>query len=258
MTRGLYTAYTGMYNEQKRLDIITNNLANSATIGYKEEQVTSQAFKELLFYKIKDRSTGFVDEPIGNMSLGVKIGETYTNWDQGSLRQTENTYDVAIEGNGFFTVRVTNANGEDKTYYTRNGTFNCTTDGYIVDSDGNHIQGSSGDLQVPTDAANIVIDQDGAIYADDVYVDTIQITDFEDYNYLKQYGDNFWEAVDGATTKEGSYTLEQGYTEQSNVNVIDQMVDMITITRAYEAGQKMIQTQDSLLSQSVSQVGKVG
>jgi flagellar basal-body rod protein FlgG len=127
-----------------------------------------------------------------------------------------------------------------------------------VDSDGNHIQGSSGDLQVPTDASNIVIDQDGAIYADDVYVDTIQITDFEDYNYLKQYGDNFWETVDGAVTKDATYALEQGYTEQSNVNVIDEMVDMITITRAYEAGQKMIQTQDSLLNHSVNEVGKVG
>lgn len=257
MTRGLYTAYTGMYNEQKRLDIISNNLANSATIGYKEEQVTSQAFREMLTYKIKDRSNGFVDEPIGSMSLGVKIGETYTNWDQGSIRQTENTYDVAIQGKGFFTVRVTNANGEDKIYYTRNGAFNCTQDGYIVDNDGNHIQGSSGDLQVPMDAAKIVIDQDGAVYADDVYVDTILITDFEDYDYLKQYGDNFWEAVDGAVTRDGIYTLEQGYTEQSNVNVIDQMVDMITITRAYEAGQKMIQTQDSLMSHSVNDIGKV-
>ena len=257
MTRGLYTAYTGMYNEQKRLDIISNNLANSATIGYKEEKVTSQAFRDMLTYKIKDRSNGFVDENIGSMSLGVKIGETYVNWDQGSLRQTENTFDIAIQGKGLFTVRVTDANGNDKILYTRNGSFNCTSDGFIVDNDGNHLQGSGGDLQVPTDAARIVIDQDGAVYADDVYVDTIQITDFENYDYLLQYGDNFYRAVDGAQTKEASYTLEQGYTEQSNVNVIDQMVDMITITRAYETGQKMIQTQDNLLSRSVNDVGKV-
>ena len=96
------------------------------------------------------------------------------------------------------------------------------------------------------------------MYADNVYVDTVKITDFEDYNYLKQYGDNFWETVDGATAVEGNYSLQQGYTEQSNVNVIDQMVDMITITRAYEAGQKMVQTQDSLLNRSVNDVGKVG
>lgn len=257
MVRGLYTAYTGMVNEQKRLDIITNNLANSATIGYKEENVTSQAFREMLTYKIKDRSNGFVDENIGSMSLGVKIGETYVNWEQGSLRQTENTYDLALQGRGFFTVKVVNAKGEEKLYYTRNGVFQCTSDGYIVDNDGNHLQGSGGDLQVPTDAAKIVIDRDGAVYADDVYVDTIQITDFEDYNYLKQYGDNFYEAVDGAVMVDAICTMEQGYTEQSNVNVVDQMVDMITITRAYEAGQRMIQTQDSLLNHSVNEVGKV-
>lgn len=257
MVRGLYTAYTGMVNEQKRLDIISNNLANSATIGYKEENVTSQAFKEMLTYKIKDRSNGFVDTAIGSMSLGVKIGETYVNWDQGSLRQTENTYDLALQGKGFFTVRVTNKNGEDKTCYTRNGVFQCTAEGYIVDNEGNHLQGSSGDLQVPTDAAKIVVSRNGDVYADDVYVDTIQITDFEDYNYLEQYGDNFYVAVNGAAIKDAEFSIEQGYTEQSNVNVVDQMVDMITITRAYEAGQRMIQTQDSLMSHSVNEVGKV-
>ena len=126
-----------------------------------------------------------------------------------------------------------------------------------MDSDGNHLQGEGGDLQVPTDAARIVIDQDGAVYADNVYVDTVKITDFEDYNYLKQYGDNFWETVDGATAVEGNYSLQQGYTEQSNVNVIDQMVDMITITRAYEAGQKMIQTVDSTLQKASTEIGRV-
>lgn len=257
MVRALYTAYTGMLNEQKRLDIISNNLANSATIGYKEENVTSQAFKQMLAWKIKDRSNGFVDTNIGRMSLGVKIGETYVNWDQGSLRQTENTYDLALQGKGFFTVRVTNTKGEDTTCYTRNGVFQRTTDGYIVDNEGNHLQGSSGDLQVPVDAAKIVVGRNGDVYADDVYVDTIQITDFEDYDYLRQYGDNFYVAVNGATIKAAEYTMEQGYTEQSNVNVIDQMVDMITITRAYEAGQKMIQTQDSLMAHSVNEIGKV-
>lgn len=257
MVRGLYTAYTGMLNEQKRLDVISNNLANSATVGYKEEGVTSQAFKEMLTYRIKDRSSGFVDMPVGNMSLGVKIGETYVNWDQGSLRQTENTYDLALQGKGFYTVRVTNTKGEDTTCYTRNGSFQCTADGCIVDKNGNHLQGEGGDIQVPTDAARIVIDKDGAIYADGTYVDTIKITDFEDYNYLKQYGDNFYIAVDGAKTKDGEAAIEQGYTEQSNVNVVDQMVDMITITRAYEAGQKMIQLQDSLLNHAVNEVGKV-
>ncbi len=257
MVRGLYTAYTGMSNEQKRLDIISNNLANSATIGYKEENVTSRSFKDFMAVKIRDGSNGYTDEVIGKFNPGVKIGETYMDWGQGSLRETGNTYDLAIEGDGFFAMCVTDSNGESSIKYTRCGTFKCTSDGYIVDADGNHLQGSGGDLQVPVDAQEIAIKNDGSVYADGVLVDTVTLTDFEDYNYLELYGDNMFNAVDGATTKDAVGQIEQGYTEQSNVNVISEMVSMITITRAYEAGQKMIRTQDSLLDASVNQVGKV-
>ena len=257
MVRCLYTAYTGMINEQKRLDIISNNLANSATVGYKEENVTSRSFKDYMAVKIRDGSNAFIDEQIGTFNPGVKIGETYMDWGQGSLRETGNTYDLAIEGNGFFTMRVTDANGNSSIKYTRCGTFKCTADGYIVDADGNHLQGSGGDIQVPVDAREIVIKNDGSIFADNQLVDTVQLTDFEDYNYLELYGDNMYNAVDGATTIDSTAAIQQGYTEQSNVNVISEMVSMITITRAYEAGQKMIRTQDSLLDASVNQVGKV-
>ena len=101
MVKGLYTSYTGMANEQKRLDIIANNLANAATTGYKEDSVTNQSFDHMLAVKIKDESEAFVDRPIGRMSLGVKLGEVYTNYGQGSLKQTSNPYDLALEGQGF-------------------------------------------------------------------------------------------------------------------------------------------------------------
>ena len=257
MTRGLYTAYTGMINEQKRLDIISNNLANSATIGYKEENVTSRSFKDYMMMKIRDGSNAFIDEPVGKVNPGVKIGETYMDWGQGSLRETGNTYDLAIQGNGFFTMRVTDANGNSSIKYTRCGTFKCTKDGFIVDAEGNHLQGSGGDLVVPVEANEIVVREDGSVFADGVLIDTIQITDFEDYDYLELYGDNMYNAVDGATIIGSTAVIEQGFTEQSNVNVISEMVSMITITRAYEAGQKMIRTQDTLLDSSVNQVGKV-
>ena len=257
MTRGLYTAYTGMINEQKRLDIISNNLANSATIGYKEENVTSRSFKDYMMMKIRDGSNAFIDEPVGKVNPGVKIGETYMDWGQGSLRETGNTYDLAIQGDGFFTMRVTDANGNSSIKYTRCGTFKCTKDGFIVDAEGNHLQGSGGDLVVPVEANEIVVREDGFVFADGVLIDTIQITDFEDYDYLELYGDNMYNAVDGATIIGSTAVIEQGFTEQSNVNVISEMVSMITITRAYEAGQKMIRTQDTLLDSSVNQVGKV-
>ena len=93
------------------------------------------------------------------------------------------------------------------------------------------------------------------ITADGELVDTLNIVDFEDYDYLKKYGDTMYEPVDGATTKDAEGEILQGYTEQSNVNVVREMVDMITITRAYEAGQKVIRSYDSMLDKSVNQVG---
>ncbi|MEG1741782.1 MAG: flagellar hook-basal body protein, partial [Acetivibrio sp.] len=218
MVRGLYTAYTGMESEQKRLDIIANNVANASTVGYKEESVTNQAFEEMLTLKIRDGSEGYMTKPIGQMSLGVKLGEVYTDYGQGSLRQTGNTYDLAIEGKGFFQVRATDSGGNDTTRYTRNGSFKMTREGYIVDVDGNHLQGESGDVLVPTEAASIAISQDGGVYADGTRVNTIKLTDFENYDYLKKIGDTSYKLVDGGAIKDAEGGIVQGFTEQSNVN----------------------------------------
>ena len=257
MVRGLYTAYTGMKNEQNRLDIISNNLANAATTGYKAEGITSQSFDNLLTIKIKDGSEAYNDRAIGTMSLGVKLGEVYTDYGQGSLKETANTYDFALEGNGLFTLEVTDKAGNVSTQYTRNGSFTMTKDGRIVDADGNHLMGEGGEITVPTNAAAVVVDTTGGIYADGVYVDTLKITDFEDYDYLFKIGDTSYEALDGATELTSSASVRQGYTEQSNVNVVSEMVEMISITRAYEANQKMIQTVDKTLDLAANSVGRV-
>ena len=257
MVRGLYTSYTGMANEQKRLDIISNNLANAATTGYKVQNVTSQSFDNLLTLKVKDSSEAYNDRPIGYMSLGVKLGETYTDQAQGSLRQTGNTYDMALEGKGFFTMEVTDRAGNVSTQYTRNGSFTMTKDGQLVDEDGNHLMGESGEITIPTDAVNVVVDANGAIYADDAYVDTLKITDFEDYDYLTNIGDTRYGALEGAVETVGTGSVRQGYIEQSNVNVVSQMVNMISITRAYEANQKMISSIDKTLDLAANSVGRV-
>lgn len=251
MTRALYTGFTGMVNEQKRLDIISNNIANSATVGYKGENVTSQSFEDVLTLKIRDNSEYYLDKSIGSMSLGVHIGEVYTDYSQGSLRETGNTYDLAVEGQGFFEVRE-----GDTIRYTRNGNFTMTQDGFIVDTDGNHLQGESGDIQVPVDA-EIAINTSGDIYANGEFVDTVKLVDFENYDYLEKVGDISYKAVDGAVSFDATGIIRQGYTEQSNINAVSEMVDLIAITRAYEANQKVIQTEDSLLEKTVNQIGKV-
>ena len=190
-----------------------------------------------------------------SVSLGVKIGETYTDYSQGSVRQTGGTYDLALSGSGFFAVSVTDKAGEVHTRYTRDGRFHLTKDGLLVDADGNAVQGQNGNITIDPSSKNVSISATGQITADGELVDTLNIVDFEDYDYLKKYGDTMYEPVDGATTKDAEGEILQGYTEQSNVNVVREMVDMITITRAYEAGQKVIRSYDSMLDKSVNQVG---
>ena len=257
MLRGLYTGWTGMVNEQKRLDVISNNLANADTLGYKQESVSSQSFDKLLTIKIRDGSQAYHNQAIGTMSLGVKVGEVYTDYSQGSIRGTSSPLDLALSGSGFFTITTTNAKGETVTRYTRDGSFQLTKDGYLVDSQGNRVQGAGGDIQIDPNAKDITIDNSGRITVDGEVKDTLKIVDFEDYDYILKTGDNLYRVVDGATETTSNASVLQGYTEQSNVNVVSEMVDMITVTRAYEANQKMIRSQDSMLEKAVNQVGRL-
>lgn len=255
MIRGLYTAWTGMRSESKRLDVIANNVANASTTGYKQEGVTNQSFDDTLAIKIRDKEEGRERE-IGKMTLGVKIGEVYTDYSQGSLRPTDNTFDLGINGKGFFRVRVVDANGDDHLRYTRAGNFTLTADGYVTDADGNHLQSEGGDLIVPTDE-KITFREDGTICANGEPIDKLYITDFENYDFLKKYADTMYEPVEGATETEAEYKIMQGYLEQSNVNVVREMVQMIAVSRAYEANQKILKTMDSTLDNSINSVGNV-
>lgn len=252
MVRGLYTAYTGMVNSQKRMDVVSNNLANATTTGYKKEGLTTQSFDEMYALKIKDLTVGHLNENIGSLSLGAKIGESYRDWSQGSFVSTENNYDFALSGKGFFNISFTNKAGETSTMYSRDGSFQMNQEGYLVTKDGDFVLGESGPIQLPTNIDKLEVQPTGEIYADGVYVDTFVLTDFEDYNYLEAYGENLYRAVDGATQTDCTATVNQGYTEASNINVVSEMVEMISIAREYESGQKVINAVDDMLGKMVS------
>ncbi len=258
MLRGLYTAWSGMVNEQNRMDVMTNNLANADTVGYRKEGATSQSFDDVLTVKIKDRSVGLSNvQRTGIRNPGVKIGEDYTDYTQGSFRETGNVYDLALSGEGFFAVEYKNKSNEVSTMYTRAGQFSLNKEGYLVTQDGDFVldtQNRHIQLNTLTDSA---IDQAGRITQDGRVVAQIQVADFSDYDYLEKYGETYFRPIEGAQRTNGTATIHSGYLEMANVQIVSEMVNMIAITRAYEANQKMIQTYDDSLEIAVTQLGRL-
>jgi len=243
-----------MLNEQYRMDIMSNNLANADTTGFKKEGSTSQAYSEVMAVKIKDLTENpNTPKKLGNMSLGVKIGETYTDFSQGSLRDTGNTYDIALGGKGFFNIEFTNKSGETSTKYTRDGGFTITKEGYLVTKDGDYVLGENGRIQLSTTAGTTVFDRNGDIYQDGRLVASLKISDFEDTNYLTHYGETMWDVKEGAVeTDAADPEIHQGYLEMSNASVVKEMVNMITISRQYESNQKMLTTFDDIMEKTMS------
>ncbi len=256
MVKGLYTAYTGMVQQQKRMDVITNNLANSDTNGFKKEGATSVSFSDVYAAKIKDESEFFLNRRIGTMHMGTKIGETYTNFSQGPIEVTDNNYDFALDGQGFFQVSYTNKAGETSTKFTRDGSFTLTQEGYLVTDDGDFVLGENGPIQLDLNL-EAKVDTLGNIYQDGQRIDQLALADFADYNYLSHYGENFFDLVEGGTMQPATCKVVQGVLEASNINVVEEMVNMIAIQRNYESNQKAIQSIDETLEKAVNEVGRL-
>lgn len=258
MVKGLYTAYTGMINQEHRMDVLTNNLANADTNGYKKEGATAQSFDSILAYKIKDNSEDYrLAKRTGVHNPGVKIGEGYTDFSQGPLKTTENPYDLALTDKGFFAVEFTNKQGDTSVKYTRDGNFTLNESGELVTQDGDRVLGTNGQPVKIDPLKDTQINVEGQVIQDGAVVATIQVTDFEDYNYLQRYGENYFEPVEGATETDAAAKVYAGYLETSNISVVTEMVNMITVSRAYETNQKVITTYDGTLDIAANQLGRV-
>ncbi len=258
MLKGLYTAYTAMINEQHRMDTMTNNLANASTVGYKKEGATSQSFNDVLTVRIKDQANGrFSSRRLGNNNPGVKIGENYTDFTQGSFRVTGNTFDLALAGDGFFAMEFTNKAGETSTMYGRGGQFTLNVEGYLVNEDGDYVLDTQNRRIRLNTLQDAQIDSNGRITQNGVAVATIQVADFEDYNYLEKYGETYFRPIEGAKLTQGNAEIKSGYLEMANVQIVSEMVNLIAITRSYESNQKIIQTYDGSLEIAATQLGRV-
>ena len=266
MVKGLYTAHTGMVNEMKRLDILTNNLANADTTAYKKEGTTSRTFADEMSVRIKDSSNMGVDQKLGDITYGVHLGQVYTDYSTGNFEVTDNATDLAIDGNGFFAVSFTDKEGNTSVKYTRDGAFTINKDGYLVTKDGDYVLNTTGAMNADPSQNNYVrvdpnatvtIDKLGYVIQNNQIVGTVGLVDVDNYDYLEKYGENLYNLLPGGNQIATDATIEQGALETSNVNVVNEMVSMITIQRAYEAGQKVITSIDGTLDRAVNNVGKV-
>ncbi|MBW1975453.1 MAG: flagellar basal-body rod protein FlgG [Deltaproteobacteria bacterium] len=252
MIRSLWTAATGMSAQQLNLDVIANNLANAQTTGFKKSRAN---FQDLMYQTIIPPGTPTANDstiPTGiQIGMGVKSVSVQKLFSQGNFIQTDNPLDLAIEGKGFFKV----LRGTEEVY-TRAGSFKLDSDGYICDPEGNRLQP---EIAIPRDAVTITVDAGGKLTAMDQNGDvlvstTITIYDFPNPSGLISIGRNYFipseasgEAVEGEPGTEGFGTILQGFLENSNVNVVEEMVNMIAGQRAYEANSKVIRTSDEML-----------
>lgn len=265
MIKGLYTAHTGMVNEMKRLDVLTNNLANADTTAYKKEGTTSRTFADELAIKIKDTSNYGLHQKLGEISLVTHLGQVYTDYSTGSFKVTDNETDFALEGEGFFAVSFTDKNGNTSVKLTRDGNFIVDNQGYLRTKDGDYVLNATGALNMDASEENYVrlnsgaafaVDQMGYIYQNEQLVGTLGVVNVENYDYLEKYGENLYNLVEGGAVTASDAKVQQGMLEGSNVNVVEEMVNMIAIQRAYDAGQKVIRSVDETLGTTVN-LGKV-
>ena len=254
MIRGWYTGASGMNAQQNRLDAISNNLENVDTAGYKRDITVSKSFPELLLRRTN--LDGVYETPfgsaeaapvIGKLGLGIETNENYTDFAQGSFRQTDQNTDVAFGGKGFFSVQT--PLGER---YTRDGNFIIGKEGILETKDGYPVLGEKGFIHVEND--KFTVNEDGIISSqeDSEIIDRFKVVRFDNERYLKKMGNNLYSANDisgSAPIAEGSERPRflQGYMETSNVNVVNEMVQMIEVNRAYEANQKTITSEDSMM-----------
>jgi len=254
MIRSLWISKTGMEAQQTKLDQISNNLANVSTNGYKRASVV---FEDLMYQNLRQAGAASSEQtslPTGlQVGLGVRPVATSRSFTQGNLQQSANPLDVAVRGNGFFQIQLP----DGTTGYTRDGSFQVDAQGQLVTNNGYAVQPG---ITIPANAQSVSVGADGTVsvtlpgQAQAQSVGQIQIASFVNPAGLEPKGMNVYAetaasggANAGAPGANGLGSLQQGFVETSNVNVVEELVSMIQTQRAYELNSKAIQTSDQML-----------
>lgn len=255
MLKGIYTAAAGMLATQISTDTLASNLSNVNTIGFKANKVNFQTFPEMMINRVKDQE----QQRVGSLMTGSKIFESYIDFSAGALRPTGNTFDLAIQGDGFFTVK----SNTGETYYTRAGNFTMSPDGFLTNMNGDYVQGKLGNIPLGLDSGPFTINTRGEISGRNGVIDQLQVTRFENKHTLEKVTENLYRTTAASTMKpdpangeQPDYKVNAGMLEESNINPVWELVNNIQGLRLYEALQKNIHVHNDTLGKAVNEVGR--
>lgn len=254
MMRSLWTSKTGMEAQQNQLDAISHNLANVSTNGYKKSKVV---FEDLMYQNLRQAGSNSSEQttlPTGyQVGLGARAVASSRSFSQGNLQQSSNSLDMAVKGNGFFEIQMPDGTSA----YTRDGSFQLSSQGQLVTNNGYLVQPG---ITVPANATAVSVGKDGTVTASipgqatPQTIGQLQLTTFINPAGLDPKGENLYAETEasgqpnnGTPGNNGVGTIEQGFVETSNVNVVEELIGMIQTQRAYEMNSKAIQTSDQML-----------
>lgn len=256
MLRGLYITMNSLNVQQAKLNNVSNNLANQSTTGYKRNAMVDSQFSEALQLALENKGPGARRQAIGEGSLGNLIAQVHIDYRPGPLTETGNATDLALEGKGFFVVE--NEAGEQ--LYTRDGSFEINAEGTLVNNEGYPVLGEGGPITLE-DTENLTIKGDGTILVgwgeETEEIDRLQIVEFADPSLLRKADGNYFEDPEGTAESAMATKVNQGWLEKSNVDPIQEMINIIPVSRIYESSQKLVQISDELLDKAINQVGRV-
>lgn len=249
MLRGLYAATSGLTALQTRQEIETNNLVNAETNGYKRQKTLMKNFRQVLLDEIHYKDATVNRKNMGVMERGVMVDDIITIYEQGTIVATDRNLDFALDGEGYFTIR--GADGQE--YFTRDGGFKLNFQGILVNNAGLEVLGENGPISLQGNL--ISVDQDGSVFLDGNFVDRLKVVNLE--KPIKLGGNRFLPNGEVLPFDFSKGRVNQGFIEQSNSSTIDGITGFITLTRAFEANQRMIQTYDTTLEKAINEVGRV-
>ncbi|WP_430790246.1 flagellar hook-basal body protein [Virgibacillus flavescens] len=266
MLRGFYSAASGMIAQQRRQEALANNIANANTPGYKADQPTLRAFPEMLMKQIGSTELpterGFNvpgNQTIGALNTGVYVQENVPKFIQGDIRETGISTDLALingafpdeAGGLFFTVQ--NEAGEQR--YTRNGNFTVDGQGFLVATEGYYVLDQAGN-RIQTDGQDFTVTQDGNVQAAGQNI-PLGIAYTENVNQMAKEGNGLFAGEAGAVPAGATFTIQQGFLEQSNVDTLQSMTEMMESYRMFETNQRVLKAYDESMSKAVNEVGRL-